>query len=151
MSSSYPLLSLLSIVLFPQLRGMQLENMLMSCPCFLQQGYNSLVKHINSIEVKLQKQTYAQSSSEATICLPFSSSSSKEGRKKFSRGLALHYLLALTFVRFPAGFFLLPRQHEHPQKLARRLLLTHFQKLALFQVDSVSLVSNQEEFGFAFL
>lgn len=82
-----------------------------------------------------------------TICLPLSSSSSKEGKKKFHRSLALHYLLALTFMRFPAGIFLLSRQDEHPQKLAERWLLTCFQKLTLFQIDSVSLVSN---FGFAF-
>lgn len=63
-SSSCHLPSLLPTVLFLQLREMQSQNMLMSCSCFLQQRYNSSVKHINSIEVKLQKQTYAQCSRE---------------------------------------------------------------------------------------
>jgi len=84
-SSSYPLLSLLSVALFPQLRGMQSGNTLMSCSCFLQQGYNSLVKHINSIEVKLQKQTYAQCSSEE---LPSAFPSPPPPQRKEERNLA---------------------------------------------------------------
>lgn len=134
---------------FPPLRGMQPLNMLISCFCFLQEECNSLVKHIDSVEVKLQKtDIHTVLQRRVTICLPFSSSSSKEGRKKFCRSLALRYLLALTFMRFPAGIFLLSRHDEHPQKLARRWLLTCFQKLALFQIDSVSLVSNQVWFCF---
>lgn len=150
-SSSCPLPSLLSIVLFsPAQRNAVRKHadVLLLFSAAKIQFFSQIHQFCRGKASKTDIRTVLQR--RVTICLPLSSSSSKEGRKKCSRGLALHYLLALTFMRFPAGFFLLTRQDEHPQKLARRWLLTHFHKLALFQVDSVSLVSNQEKIWFCF-
>lgn len=61
-----------------------------------------------------------------TICLPFSSSSSQEGRKKFRRGLALHYLLALTFI--PCRNFLATQAGWTPTKIGKEMTFNSFSK-----------------------